>query len=388
VKNKRHPSDIKPDWKNEGNMKNYVLWMLPISAGLMLLLATRHVYTHSQPMSRLEPPRAPAKTPFAHSIAATGILEPASQNIAVGSALSGVVLEVYVPVERVGARVKAGDPLFHVDDRHLQAQLALAKTRASSARAQLTKLEKMPRPEDVPPSEAKVQAAKANADRTRDEFERTRALLSRHAASEEEAVGQRLKYEEAAQQLHRAQREHALLLAGAWQADLDVARTEVMKADAEAAQISTEIDRSIVRAPIGGQVLQVNVRVGERVGDQSQQSLMVLGRVPPLHVRADIDEHDIAEFRQNARAVLQLRGKNDRHYPLRFVRVEPYVVGKRWLTGDNTERVDTRALQVIYALDEIDSAVYVGQQVDVFIDAGNQTDEADSLEENASSVMM
>ena len=116
------------------------------------------------------------RTPFAHSIAATGILEPASQNVAVGSALSGVVLEVYVPVERVGARVKAGDPLFHVDDRHLQAQLALAKTRAASARAQLTKLEEMPRPEDVPPSEAKVQAAKANADRTRDEYERTRAL--------------------------------------------------------------------------------------------------------------------------------------------------------------------------------------------------------------------
>jgi hypothetical protein len=110
--------------------------------------------------------------------------------------------------------------------------------------------------------------------------------------------------------------------------------------------------------------------VGERVGDQSQQGLMVLGCVPPIHVRADIDEHDIVEFRQDARAVLQLRGTNDRHYPLHFVRVEPFVVGKRWLTGDNTERVDTRVLQVIYALDDIASAVYVGQQVDVFIDSG------------------
>jgi hypothetical protein len=41
--------------------------------------------------------------------------------------------------------------------------------------------------------------------------------------------------------------------------------------------------------------------------------------------------------------------------------------------------VDTRALQVIYAVDEIDSAVYVGQQVDVFIDAGIRTDEVDSI---------
>jgi multidrug resistance efflux pump len=336
----------------------------------MLLLATQHVYTHQQPLEPLEPPHTPARTPFEHSIAATGILEPASQDVAVGSALAGVVLEVHVPVDRVGARVKSGDPLFRVDDRHLRAQLALAKTRLESARAQLTKLEKMPRPEDVPPSEAKVQAAKANAERARDEHERSRALRSRHAASEEEAVGKRLLHEEAVQKWRQAQREHALLLAGAWQPDLDVARAAVLEAEAEVAQIGTEIDRATVRAPIDGQVLQVNVRVGERVGDQSQQGLMVLGCVPPMHVRADIDEHDIAEFRQDAQAVLQLRGKNDRHYPLRFVRVEPHVVGKRWLTGDNTERVDTRVLQVVYALDEIDSAIYVGQQVDVFIDSG------------------
>ena len=358
-------------------MKSYLFWLVPMSAGLMLLVAARHVYTQQQPLTALEPPQPPAQTPFAHSVAATGILEPASQNVAVGSALSGVVLEVYVPVDRVGAIVKAGDPLFHVDDRHLRAQLALARTRAASALAQLKKLEELPRPEDVPPSEAKVEAAKANADRTRDEYERTKALWSRHAISDEETVAKRLVHEEAAQQWRRAQREHALLLAGAWRPDLDVARAAVMEAEADAAQTRTEIDRATVRAPIDGRVLQVNVRVGERVGDQSGQALMVLGRVPPLHVRADIDEHDIAEFREGARAVLQLRGKNDRHYPLRFVRVEPYVVGKRSLTGDNSERVDTRVLQVIYALDDIDSAAFVGQQVDVFIDAGNSPQSPD-----------
>jgi hypothetical protein len=54
-----------------------------------------------------------------------------------------------------------------------------------------------------------------------------------------------------------------------------------------------------------------------------------------------------------------------------FVRVEPYVVPKKSLTGDNTERVDTRVLQVIYALDSKEQTFYVGQQMDVFIDAAN-----------------
>ena len=53
------------------------------------------------------------------------------------------------------------------------------------------------------------------------------------------------------------------------------------------------------------------------------------------------------------------------------MRVEPYVVPKKSLTGDNTERVDTRVLQVIYAMDVTDRPIYVGQQMDVFIDVGD-----------------
>jgi HlyD family secretion protein len=353
-------------------MKRNLLWLLPISAGVMFLVAARHVYTEQQPLTRLAPPQTPARTPYTHSIGATGIIEAASQNIAVGSALSGIVLDVDVPVECVGQHVKAGDPLFRVDDRQLRAQLGLAQARAAAARAQLKRLEQQPRPEEIPPSEAKVQAAKANADRTQDEYQRARALVDQHAVSEQESVGKRLLNEVAVEQWHQAQREHALLLAGAWKPDLVVARAAVDQAEAEVAQIKTEIERAIVRAPIEGEVLQVNVRKGESVSGQSQQALMLLGQLHPLHVRADVDEHDIVQFRPDAKAVLQLRGKNDRHYPLKFVRVEPYVVAKRWLTGDNTERVDTRVLQVIYEVQQLDAAAYVGQQVDVFIDADEQ----------------
>lgn len=358
-------------------MKRNLLWLLPISAGVMFLVAARHVYTEQRPLTRLEPPQTPARTPFDHSIGATGIIEAKSQNIAIGSALSGIVLEVYVPVERVGAHVKAGDALFRVDDRQLKAQLGLAVAKAAAARAQLARLKSQPRPEEIPPSEAKVQAAKANADRTLDEYRRARSLVDQHAVSEQESVGKRLLNEVAVEQWHQTQREHALLLAGAWKPDLDVACAAVDQAEAEVAQIKTEIERAVVRAPIEGEVLQVNVRAGESVSGQPQQALMLLGQIHPLHVRADIDEHDIVEFRPDAKAVLQLRGTNNRHYPLKFVRVEPYVVAKRWLTGDNTERVDTRVLQVIYEVEQLDSAAYVGQQVDVFIDADEHRGSAD-----------
>jgi hypothetical protein len=72
------------------------------------------------------------------------------------------------------------------------------------------------------------------------------------------------------------------------------------------------------------------------------------------------------------RAVACLKGKPEPRFPLEFVKVEPYVIPKKSLTGDNSERVDTRVLQVIYALsDEQSEKLYVGQQVDVFLDLGS-----------------
>jgi hypothetical protein len=67
-----------------------------------------------------------------------------------------------------------------------------------------------------------------------------------------------------------------------------------------------------------------------------------------------------------------VRGNANLKTPLTFVRFEPFVVPKKSLTGDSTERVDTRVLQVIYRIDNRSIPLFVGQQMDVFIDADNQ----------------
>ena len=160
----------------------------------------------------------------------------------------------------------------------------------------------------------------------------------------------------------------ALLLAGAWKPDIEVARAEVAQAEAEVAQIRTEIDRAVVRAPIDGQVLQVNVRVGERVGDQAQQGLMVIGRVPPIHVRAISTSTISPSFTTTRRPCFNCEAKT-----IATIRSDSCGLNLTWSARSGspatTPSESTPALQVIYALDEIDAPVYVGEQVDVFIDA-------------------
>jgi len=86
-------------------------------------------------------------------------------------------------------------------------------------------------------------------------------------------------------------------------------------------------------------------------------------------VRVDVDENDAWRVRSGAMARGYLRGNKDINVPLKFVRFEPYVIPKVSLTGESTERVDTRVLQVIFSFDRGDKPISVGQQMDIYIDA-------------------
>lgn len=95
---------------------------------------------------------------------------------------------------------------------------------------------------------------------------------------------------------------------------------------------------------------------------------MLLGDDTKLQVRVDIDENEAWRVRPAAAAIAFVRGNPDLKTPLKFERVEPYVVPKISLTGESIERTDTRVLQVIYSFDPATLPVYAGQQVDVFIE--------------------
>src|SRR5262249_10992145 len=127
------------------------------------------------------------------------------------------------------------------------------------------------------------------------------------------------------------------------------------------------IERALVVAPVEAVVLQVDVRPGERITETNTKPLMVLGATDTLHVRVDIDERDISRFQPGAAAKAYPRGESQCELPLKFVRVEPFVVPKKSLTGENSERVDTRVLQVIFAIERGQDRVFVGQQLDAFI---------------------
>src|SRR6516165_3172464 len=173
--------------------------LLPLLAVGMLAFAIYHVVQAQQKPPKPPPPLEPARTPFGRTVAGAGIVEARSQNIAIGSALPGLVLKVWAPEELglptkpgmtpwealIGQHVKQGDSLFRVDDRQLKAMLAFHEANLTSAQAQLAKLEQMPRKEELAVSKAKKDVAEATVAVQRDLADRDAKLRATGAVNDE-----------------------------------------------------------------------------------------------------------------------------------------------------------------------------------------------------------
>jgi len=339
---------------------------IPILAVGLLGYALLYVTRTRQEWPQDEPWAPPPQSTYRATVAGAGMIEAETENIAVGTPVSGIVVEVFV---QVGEQVDAGSPLFRIDDRPARAELAVREAALQSARAELERAQGLPRAEDLPVLEAALRQREATKAQREFDLRRVRKLAEEGSAAPDELVETENLYREAEALFDQARSELERLRAGAWEHDLVVLRAAVAQAEAQVETARTELERLTVRALSSGQVLQVNVRPGEFVGATPGQALVLFGSLRALHVRVDIDEFDIARFDPQAPAQASRKGDAESVYPLRFVRVEPYVVPKRSLTGENIERVDTRVMQVIYAVDAPPGALYVGQQVDVFIDA-------------------
>ncbi len=290
--------------------KKLSLWAAFVGIAAVIFLVRNT--TANEPMPA--PPLTPAVKPSVRGIGAAGLVEALRENTAVGVPAAGLVTQVHI---RVWDKVAAGAPLLQLDDRELVAQLPGLK---AELRVQETQL-----------ARARRQAA------------RTEALRATRGVSEDEADGRR--------------------------DDLAIQEARVESAREAILKTETLIERLTVRAPVAGTILQLNTRVGEYAAPGAATPPMLLGAIDEVQVRADVDEQLAPRVRPGSKATGYLKGDTRNAIPLEFVRIEPYVVPKRSLTGSSAERVDTRVLQVIFKFpNDLARRIYVGQQMDLFIE--------------------
>jgi multidrug resistance efflux pump len=335
-------------------------WKLARRAALPIIGVTLIGYaaaTISTPPLDVRDPRLPPPTPSDPSapvVAAVGVIEPVSETISIGAPMQGIVSRVRVTP---GERVEAGDVLFELDARD-----AIANARAARAA-----IEENARSAEA--LRARVATTRAAADVARSQLDDARARFALFDALSDPAAVSRDERDRAAFAVRRAEAQYAQAQAGVREAEAS-ARQATASTDRSAAQArlaQTRADILVVRAPIGGQVLAVNVRPGE-LAATGGDPLVALGETRTLHVRVEIDEEDVGRLQRKGTAEGVLRAAPDQRLALRFVRFEPLTRPKRNLAG-GAERIDTRVVEALYAFDPADSPAFIGMRMDVFLAA-------------------
>lgn len=309
-------------------------YILPLLAIAGFLFASYTVVSSNQQLPVAPAVAEPASAPFTSFIAGAGIIEAKSRNVAIGTPLPGIVFTLSV---KVGDQVKAGDILFSLDDRDTRAELAVRQA-------------------DLAKAQAEVSVTKSTLVDSKSLSDIAESVTDKRAISKEELI----------------RRRNSVMIE---KAKLESALAQVKQAEAELSNTRTTLERLVIRAPMDSEILQVNIRPGEFAQTGFLETpLLVLGNLDQFHVRVDIDENDAWRFDKNNKAVAYLRGNRNFKADLVLAYVEPYVIPKKSLTGDSTERVDTRVLQALYSFERSQLPVYVGQQMDVFIEAKDYAD--------------
>jgi len=98
-------------------------YILPIIAAIFLLVTLKRIFFQVE-NKPIPPVSEPISTSFSQRVAGIGIVEPASEKIAIAPIVAGVVERIAVVA---GQEVKAGDVLFVIDSSMLKAQIASAE---------------------------------------------------------------------------------------------------------------------------------------------------------------------------------------------------------------------------------------------------------------------
>lgn len=242
--------------------------------------ATRFTGTSSKSQSYITAPVTVSD--LREEVLASGTLKPARLT-AVGAQVSGRITALNV---RVGDTVKAGDVIAQIDPITKQNDLRSSEASLKNYRAQKTE------------KEAALVLAEAN-------LARQQATLAQHATS-------RSDFDSADSTVRQTRAQIAALDA------------LIVGAEASVETARVNLDYTRITAPIDGTVLATVVQEGQTVNAvQSAPTIVVLGQLETMTVRAEISEADIVKVKPGQSLYFTILGDQDHRYEARLDQIEP-----------------------------------------------------------------
>lgn len=255
-------------------------------------------------------------------LSATGYIV-AHHKIEANSKVTGRV--AWIGVEK-GDNVKEGQVLVRLEDQEFRAQYEQAAGAAESARAQLLQLQNGSRPQEIQQTEHNLSEARATAANDKTTLDRTKNLVEQGVLSRQALDDATAKYEASQQRVHSLEQTYQLSKIGPRAEEIARAKGALMQAEGQAAYAKSQLDATVIRAPISGTILNRGVEKGELLTGQfasAARPVFSLADLKDLQVELDIAQDDFARLGRKQKGVVTIDAFPDRKYEGIIAEISP-----------------------------------------------------------------
>ncbi len=352
-------------------MKRRAVIVIATAAFLLTVALTLHsVRSHSASAAQ----SGPAAPPAPKLVAGPGRVEPVSEDIKLGSELSGKLKSVEV---EEGDSIRRGQVLAILENNDYRAQVLSAEAGMRAKQANLEKVLNGARTQERSGAMSTVRAAEAVMENAAAQKDRYQKLFAAGVISREEAERYAREYNVAKAQYQEQVEHHSLVDDHARLEDQAIARADLQLAQAQLQEAQARYDKTLIKSPIDGTVLRKHHRSGESVSNSSTvpDPILTIGDKQVLRVRMDVDETDVDRVHLGQKAYVTADAYGKQKFWGKVVRVGEQLGPKNVRTDEPTERVDVKILETLIELDK-GVQLPVGLRVDTFVVADREVSSA------------
>lgn len=252
----------------------------------------------------------------------------AHHKIDVNSKVTGRV--AWIGVEK-GDKVKEGQVLVRLEDDEFRAAAEQARGTMESARARLLELKNGSRPEEIAQAEHNLDEARATLVNDKANLDRIKPLAVQGVFSRQQlddAVG---KYDASRQRVNSLEKVYQLAKIGPRQEQIQRAQGDLTQAEGQYAYAKSQLEATLIRAPVTGTILERTAEKGELVTAQfasgaeggPRGSVVALADLDDLQVELDISQNDFARLVPKQRGIITTDAYPDRKYDGVIAEISP-----------------------------------------------------------------
>jgi HlyD family secretion protein len=198
-----------------------------------------------------------------------------------------------------GQLVRKGDPLVELDTRVANADLSKAQAAIQEAQAQEQVLTQGGRAAERQQIESDLARARLDLAAAQKNHQTLERLVAKQAATRQELDSARQLVDQLELRIQALEKNKAALVSGT---DKDIAKARLQQAESAATVAQTNLDFSVIRAPMAGTVYDFDLKQGSYVNPGDP--IAKVGRLDRVRVTVYVDEPDLGKVRQGELVVI------------------------------------------------------------------------------------